>query len=189
MFEIDRRPFQADVDRLTGELNRAKASNQTAKSEMDRQRLLLEKTPPAVLNMTSLSANLVKPSPMSRRRGALEQAKINLGYTIVTSRIAGRISKTSITPGNLVVADKTLLTTVVTVNPMYADFDVNENTVTKIKRMILAGKFKSANKDAVPVDMALGSEPDYTNVGFINFVDNKVDPGHRATAGARRIPE
>jgi RND family efflux transporter MFP subunit len=65
----------------------------------------------------------------------------------------------------------------VTVDPMYADFDVDETTVTKIKRMILAGKFKVANTERVPVNMALGSEKDFANQGFLNFVDNKVDAG------------
>lgn len=178
LFEIDRRPFQADVDRLTGELNRAKATNQTAKSEMERQKLLLERSATSRSDYDIFVGKLGEAvANVETATGALEQAKINLGYTIVTSRIAGRISKTNITPGNLVVADKTLLTTVVTVDPMYADFDVDETTVTKIKRMILAGKFKSANKERVPVDMALGSEQDFANEGFINFVDNKVDPG------------
>jgi membrane fusion protein, multidrug efflux system len=106
----------------------------------------------------------------------LQQAKLNREYTTISAEIAGKISRYEVTPGNLVVANQTLLTTIESVDPMYAYFDVDELAVIRIKEDIRAGRIKSATEETIPVDMALGSDADFPWRGTINFVDNRIDP-------------
>jgi RND family efflux transporter MFP subunit len=177
LFEIDRRPFQADVDRLTADLQRTKATQQTAKSEMERQKILVAKDATTRSDYDVAVGKLGEAiASVQSAEASLKQARISLEYTEVKSRIAGRISKMNITPGNLVVADTTPLTTVVTVDPMYAYFGVDENTVQRIKNLIAAGKIKSANETKMSVELALTGEKGFPHKGYINFVDNQLDP-------------
>lgn len=177
LFEIDRRPFQADVDRFTADSQRTKATMQTAKSEMERQKSLLAKDATTRSDYDVAAGKLGEAvASVQSAEASVKQAKISLEYTEVKSRIAGRISKMNITPGNLVVADSTLLTTMVTVDPMYAYFGVDENTVQRIKEMIAAGKIKSANETKMTVELALTGEKGFPHKGYINFVDNQLDP-------------
>jgi RND family efflux transporter MFP subunit len=79
--------------------------------------------------------------------------------------------------GNLVAANETLLTTIVTVKPIYAYFDVDEPTVLKVRQLIRDGKLKSARDSDVPVFLGLDNDEGYPYAGTINFVDNRVDQG------------
>jgi membrane fusion protein, multidrug efflux system len=88
------------------------------------------------------------------------------------------VGRNLLTDGNLVQQDSTLLTTVVSEDPIYAYFDVDENTLLRIRRMIQAGQFQGVSDGArVPVQMALADEgPSYAHEGYIDFVNNMVDP-------------
>jgi RND family efflux transporter MFP subunit len=184
LFEIDRAPFQAEVDRSTAELQRTKATMQTAKSEMDRQKFLLAKDATSRSDYDVAIGKLGEATAIVQSaQASLEQARINLGYTLIKSRISGRASKMNITPGNLVSADKTLLTTVVSVDPMYAYFAVDENTVQRIQQLIVAGKIKATNETTMAVELALPGETGYPHKGLINFVDNQID----ANTGTLRV--
>jgi RND family efflux transporter MFP subunit len=109
-------------------------------------------------------------------RAALDQAELNLGWTKVQAPISGRIGRTLITQGNLVVADQTVLTSIVSMDPMYAYFDVDEQTMLRVRELMRQGKFKPSREGArVPVFLRLANEEDYKHEGFVNFVNNQVD--------------
>src|SRR5207302_9920909 len=112
-------------------------------------------------------------------RGAGEQAKPVLEYTKVRAAIDGRVSRALVTAGNLVQSGQTggtVLTTLVSVDPMYVYFDVDERTVLRVRQMIREGKAKSARDVALPVFLGLANEEGYPHKGTVDFVDNQVNP-------------
>jgi RND family efflux transporter MFP subunit len=113
-------------------------------------------------------------------KAALERAKLDLGYTKVTAPVSGRVSRYVVTVGNLIQAGDqgggTLLTTIVSVDPMYVYFDVDEHTALRVRQLIREGKQESPREGGFPVSMGLANEEGHPHKGTINFVDNQVNP-------------
>ncbi len=110
-------------------------------------------------------------------RASLDSAQLNLDYTKVTAPVSGRVSRALVTVGNLVESGETggtLLTTIVSVDPMYAYLDVDDLTFMKIKDLL---RVQASRNERPPVYLGLTGEKDYPHSGFINFVDNQVDSG------------
>ncbi len=110
----------------------------------------------------------------------LQTAKLNLSFTQVHAPLAGQISRTQLDPGNLVKQDDTILTTLVTFDPIFAYFEVDERTLLTMRRYVEQGKIKTVAKDdkgepLVPVLMGLADEEGFPHSGTINFVDNRLD--------------
>ena len=104
-------------------------------------------------------------------------AKLNLDFTEVKAPISGRISRRMVDPGNLVRADDTMLTTIVSLDPMYAYFDIDERTLLKLRRLTAEGKIKARDDgNVIPVWVGLSDEEEFPHAGEINFTDNRVDP-------------
>ena len=124
-------------------------------------------------------------------QAAVALAELNLQYTQVTAPIDGRISRELVTIGNLVQAGQngggTLLTTIVSVDPMYAYFDIDEGTDLEIRRLIREGKAQSARDVELPVLLGLANEEGHPHRGTINFVDNQINPKNRHASIARRV--
>src|SRR5262249_29711536 len=110
--------------------------------------------------------------------------KLNLEWTKVLAPISGLISRTLVTRGNLVVADQTPLTTIVSQDPMYAYFDVDELTVLRVQQMIREGRLKSVREGARgPVFLGLAHEAGSPHEGYVDFVNNQVT----ATTGTLQV--
>jgi RND family efflux transporter MFP subunit len=111
---------------------------------------------------------------------AVALAELNLEYTTVTAPVAGRISRNLVSTGNLIQAGQsgggTLLTTIVSVDPMYVYFDVDEHTVLRVKQLIREGKANLPDEVEIPVWLGLANEDGYPHQGSIQFVDNQVNP-------------
>lgn len=171
LFEIDARPFQAEVDRLRAELNRVRATVQRAGNDLERgKRLSLDNAmSPEEIDRRAAFAD-ESAAQVEAVEAALRAAELNLEFTRVTSPITGRVGRAIVTAGNLVSSgpgDATLLTTVVSVDPIYASFEADENTFLRY------GKFARAGK---PVQMALANERDFPRVGRLDFLDNQINP-------------
>jgi multidrug efflux pump subunit AcrA (membrane-fusion protein) len=108
----------------------------------------------------------------------MQKAEVYLGYTkIYADPVGGVAGRAMIDPGNFVEAEKTILTTIVSSNPIYAYFDVDERTtLARDRRRINEAKSKTIELDA-PVLLALSDEKEFEHIGVINFVDNTVNPG------------
>ncbi len=111
----------------------------------------------------------------------LEVAKLNLDFCRVTSPIEGVVSREHLTPGDLAVQEQTMLTNVVSLDPMYAYFDVDEPTVMRLRRTIGAGQLGHAGRagnslDKVPMLMGLQGEDGFPHKGVVNFINNQVNP-------------
>jgi RND family efflux transporter MFP subunit len=106
--------------------------------------------------------------------------QLDLEYTKVIAPVSGRASRYVVTVGNLIQSGDqgggTLLTTIVSVDPMYAYFDVDERTVQRVSQLIREGKVKWAPKTEWPVSLGLATEEGFPHQGTINFVDNQVNP-------------
>jgi multidrug efflux system membrane fusion protein len=180
LFEIDARPFQTEVDRLRAEVARANATVQRATSELDRAN-----------NLSSEDA--MTPEERDRRgafakesaaqlaavQAGLRAAELNLELTRVTSPIDGRVGRAIITAGNLVSAgppEATLLTSVVSIDPIYASFEADEQTFQNYVDLARKGERATARAIGLPVRMALANEQGFPHHGTLDFLDNQIDP-------------
>src|SRR5262249_24892386 len=110
-------------------------------------------------------------------RAARDLAKLNVEFTKVKAPLSGRISRRFIDPGNMVKADETDLTTVLSLDPVYAYFDLDERSTLKAQRLLREGKVKWDPDHPLPIFLGLADEEGkYPRRGEIDFADNRVDP-------------
>jgi membrane fusion protein, multidrug efflux system len=177
LFQIDSRPFKAEVERLSAERDRAAAELTLARSYADRAERLLAQNATSREEYEQLAANAsVATAKLAAARAALEAAQLNLSFTRVTAPIAGRVSRAVVTAGNLV-DSSTLLTTVVSDSPVYAYFDVDEQTYLD---HLQGGTASNV------VYVGLINEQGYPHRARLDFVDNQIDPSH-GTIRARAV--
>ena len=122
-------------------------------------------------------------------KAGVASRQLDVEYTKVTAPVSGRVSRYDVTVGNLIQGGDqggTLLTTIVSVDPMYAYFDVDERTIQRVRRSVREGKFKSADEAAWPVSLGLATEEGFPHQGTIDFVDNRVN-AKTGTLSARAV--
>jgi len=175
LFQIDPRPYKAEADRAAAEVARAKAQLDLAVVNRERGRRLIEQNALAQSEFDRLaSEERAAQANLSAAQAALQTARLNLEWTRVTSPIDGRVSKAIITRGNLV-TQSSLLTTVVSDTPIYAEFNADEQTFLK---------YASAERGkGGPVYMGLMTEEGYPHVGKLSFIDNALDAKSGTIAG------
>jgi multidrug efflux system membrane fusion protein len=178
LFQIDPRPFQADVDRLSAEVDRAQAKAQLAAADGGRaQRLLAQEAIAKEEAERLLSEAKSAKADLGAAEAGLRAAQLSLSFTRVVSPIDGRVSKAMITRGNLV-SPADLLTTVVSDGPIYASFSTDEQTYLK---------YAKAQRDGEgPVYMGLMTETGFPHQGKLQFLDNAID-AHSGTIGGRAV--
>jgi membrane fusion protein, multidrug efflux system len=177
LFEIDPRPYQARYDQAASLAELHKSSFKLAKIIYQRD-FELARTPGAVSQQQLDQDRAVIDEAEVRIRaslGSLEIHKLNLDFTKVRSPINGKVSRYYLTLGNLITQDQTLLTTIVSLDPMHVVFDMDERTLLRIRRAINEGKLQPAD-GSKPVHMGLQGEDGYPHEGTIDFIDNQVDP-------------
>lgn len=182
LFTIDPRPYQADYDRAEAERQRAESQAELARNDAERaQRLIATKAISEEDFDTRTRSHASALAALKAAQAAMESAKLNLEFTEVRSPIQGRTSRAIVTEGNLISggvsgAGATLLTTVVSQDPLYCYVDVDERSILKYIQLRREGKRESALDQPIPVEMALAGESGYPHAGFTDFVDNKMDP-------------
>jgi multidrug efflux system membrane fusion protein len=178
LFEIDPRPYQAKLDALSAKLAQSKTSLRLAMVTYARFRELFQKSPGTVsqgdLDLHQAQEEQAVAS-LELARANLEAAKLNLQWTKVTAPIDGRIGRYDLTVGNLVNQDVTKLTTLVSLDPMYVLFDMDETSLLRIKQTINEGRPLKDGANA-PVLMGLQGEQGYPHRGSLDFLDNQVNP-------------
>lgn len=177
LFQIDPRAFKAEVDRLKAELQSAESAFIQAQNDFTRAETLSEQR---AVSIEILDGRLARKqqtfATVASVSAALALAELDLSYTQVTAPISGRASYALITEGNFVTAGQSALTSLVSMDKMYAYFDVDEQTYLKYAQLAESGK-RSDTRDvaANPVYMALASEINFEHIGNVDFVDNAVN--------------
>ena len=177
LFIIDPRTYQADYDRALANVALAKAHLERVSADYRRAEELLPRKAISQSDFDLAKGDRDEGAAnVAVAAAALKSAKDYLDWTNVVTPISGRISRQMIDPGNMVKADDTLLTTVVSQDPIYAYFNVDERTSLEFRRMLEAGKVKSARDVRVPVWLGLVDEEGYPLEGTVNFVNNRLEP-------------
>jgi RND family efflux transporter MFP subunit len=174
LFVIDPRPYQAVLDQAEAQLRQAQASQQLQDANFARQDKLRQTGVIAKEDFdTALSNKNQAAAQVLAAQAAVESARLNLGFTQVTSPIIGRISREQVTAGNLVQADSTLLTNIVSVDPIYAYFNVDERSILKYQQQVREGRLADARSTQVPVYLQVETERGFPHQGVIDFVNNQ----------------
>ena len=185
LFQIDPRPYQADLNQAQANLKLAEADRKLQQKNIERGRRLVSTKAMAIEEYDQMVAASEKAgATVGAAEAARDRAKLYLDYTRVTAPVTGRVSRRFVDPGNLVNADNTILTTLVTENPIHATFDVDERTYLDLKGSSSPGQKGSwFTGTQYPVLMCLANEDDFHQAGTVNFIDNRVI----ATSGTIRM--
>jgi RND family efflux transporter MFP subunit len=177
LYQIDPRPYQDVYEQAVGQLQQAQANKQLQDVTFERQQRLRETGVIAKEDYdTALSNKNQAAAAVVAAQATLNAAKLNLEFTHVTAPIDGRISRQLVNIGNLVQADSTQLTTIVSVNPIYAYFSMDELAALRYQRLVQEGKLASSEAARVPVYLQLQDETGFPHEGTIDFSDNTFDP-------------
>lgn len=177
LFEIDPRPYQDQLRLGEAQLANNKAQQQLADANFRRGAELVKNKSISQQEYEQFRAQKDQAAAqVQSAQATLAIDKLNLEFCHVTSPIDGRTSRYFLTVGNLVNQDQTLLTTVVSQDPMYGYFDADEPTLLRVRRAIAEGKIKPAVANKNPVLMGLQDEDGYPHAGTIDFINNQVNP-------------
>jgi RND family efflux transporter MFP subunit len=190
LFVIDPRPYQAERDRAAAEVKRLKTAVDLAHIERTRvERLRLS----GAVSQEELderdSALAQAEANLAGSQAALESAELNLSFTRVISPIDGRVSRAIVTRGNLVTGGNnggTVLTSVVSMDPIYLYFDGDEQAYLRYNELAREGERQSSRDVANPVMVGLANEDGFPHAGKMDFVDNRVNP-QTGTIRARAV--
>jgi RND family efflux transporter MFP subunit len=177
LYVIDRRPYEATLKHAQAELARARTQLALARSETERATKLIEKRAISREEFDSRTSGSEQASAnLAAAEAAVEFAALDLSFTQVRSPITGRVGRAEITAGNLVAAGQTLLTTVVSIDPIYVSFEGDEQVYLKYRELARRGERRNSQEHPNPVRIGLANETDYPHSGSMVFVDNQIDP-------------
>lgn len=180
LFVIDPRWHQAEFDRLQAEVERGRVQLENAKREADRTTQLLTNS---AISTEEADARVARfqgaKAALLAAEAARDSAKLDLDYTQVRAPIDGRVSRALWTEGNYVsgvAGSATKLTTIVSVNPVYVYADIDEDTLLKFNALAREKKLETNGDGKIPVDLQLADEQGFSNHGYIESFDNRLDP-------------
>ena len=177
LFVIDPRPYAAERDRARAQLAQARSQLVLAKSERERATKLLGQHAISQEEFDTRTAGSEEAQAnVEAAQAALDAAALNLDFTRVTAPISGRISRAMVTSGNFVANGQTLLTTLVSLDPIYVTFDGDEQAYLKYAKLARAAAGASSAAARSPVRVGLADESGYPHDGAMVFVDNALDP-------------
>ena len=181
LFELDPRPYQAMLNQANAKVAQDEAQLKYDEAEYGRNLRLVATRAVSQSDLDkSAAARDVDIANVAADKAMVASRQLDLEYTKITAPVSGRVSRYLVTVGNLVQSAEqssvTLLTTIVSVNPMYAYFDVDERTVQRVRQWMRKGNAESASDAGLPVALGLATEDEFPHQGTINFVDNQINP-------------
>jgi membrane fusion protein, multidrug efflux system len=186
LITIDPAPYQAEVDRAEAQVVAAQARQSHSRSEYERAKRLLDEQAIAQREFDERNnAQREADANLRAAQAAWQTAKLSLGYTQVRAPVAGRVGRLEITSGNLVAAGPgaPVLTTLVSVSPIYASFEADEQVVARALRDLPSGASAHAQLERIPVHMGTAATAETPFIGHLQLVDNQVD----ARSGTVRV--
>jgi RND family efflux transporter MFP subunit len=182
LFTIDARPAQAQLDQARAQLVRAQAQAVNARTELARSRTLADQRAASVEEVEQRQAALRSANADVSAASALLRARqLDIGFTRVLAPISGQVSQRQVDPGNAVTADQTVLTTVVSTNPLHFSFDGSEALLLRFQR-------QDSSRIGAPVRIKLQDEAQYVHAGRLDFVDNVLNAGSGTIRGRAVVP-
>jgi multidrug efflux system membrane fusion protein len=188
LFLIDPRPFQATYDRQKAALEQAEAHAVRLNNEYRRAKILYEQGRSISREEFDRYAfdHAEAEAALSTAKANLDLARLDLDWTKVRADlpagVTGRLSRRMVDPGNLIKADDTMMTTIVSQDPLYIYFDVHEQAMLRIRRLLEEGKLKAKSEKEVTILISLSDEKDaatgepvFPHQGVVDFTDNRVD--------------
>jgi membrane fusion protein (multidrug efflux system) len=188
LFEIDPKPYQAEVSRLNAELSRQQAALTNAKRNFSRGNELVENGFISAMEMDDLTSRRDQATAsLASSEAALETAKLDLSYTKIGAPISGQIGRKAVSIGDLISPESGILVTIVTVDPMYVTFDIAEKFIaeraSRAANAESGNVSESGNVAGLPVPrIELPNGTMYEHEGKFDFIDNRVD---RATGSLK----
>ena len=190
LFVIDPRPYQADYDRAAADVKRFKTALELGRIELARVQHLKESGAVSQEELDErLSTVAQAEANVAGSTAALEAAALNLSFTKVISPIDGRVSRAEVTRGNLVTGGSnggTLLSSVVSMDPIYLYFDADEQSFLRYTQMARSGERPNSHDSGSPVQVGLANEEGFPHAGTVDFVDNQLNP-QTGTIRARAV--
>ena len=190
LFVIDPRPYQAETDRSAADVKRYKTALELARIELVRVQRLKDSGAVSEEELDERKSTVAQAEAnVAGSEAAFGAASLNLNFTRVTSPIAGRVSRAEVTRGNLVTGGSnggTLLSTVVSMDPMYLYFDADEQSYLRYAQMARSGERPSSSDSQNPVQVGLANEEGFPHAGTVDFVDNQLNP-QTGTIRARAV--
>jgi len=179
LYVIDSRPFEAVAEQADGQLSDARAKAELAKRELDRALTLVQTSAvsESIVDQRRQTLQAAHAAEM-QAEGALKAANLNIEFTHVIAPMAGRVSRHLVSVGNLVQGSEgnaTLLTSIVTLDPIYIYFDVDEATYLKNNKLWFEGRRPSSRDTPNPVQVTLTGETKPSHDGKMDFLDNRLD--------------
>ncbi|MCL4245471.1 MAG: efflux RND transporter periplasmic adaptor subunit [Candidatus Dadabacteria bacterium] len=178
LFVIDPRPYQAELDRAQAELKLAKARLSLAQNDLARAKNLLSAKAISVEEAdTRASDEKVAEATVQQAEAAVDAAKLDVEFTQVRAPITGLISRKFVTEGNLINGGTggTLLTTIVSLDPIYCYFEADEQSFLKYNRLEKEGLRPESRKSESPAYLELSDETGFPHKGYVDFLDNRID--------------
>jgi len=179
LFEIDSRPYRAQYDLAASKVNLYKTDLKLAQTLLSQDEQTA-RTAPGSISARQLEQDRAAveraEAQINVAKASLETYQLNLEFCKVTAPLDGQVSRYYLTPGNLVTQDQTQLTTIVSLDPMYAYVDIDEPTVLRLRRAISNGQIKASGIGQVPVLMGLQGEDGFPHKGSLDFINNQVNP-------------
>ncbi|MEP6937154.1 MAG: efflux RND transporter periplasmic adaptor subunit [Chthoniobacterales bacterium] len=192
LFVIDPRLYQAVLDRAAAQAKQAEAGLALADLNLKRTQELANKAAVASQDLDDRrSKQLEAAAALQVAQAEVNAAKLNLDFTQITAPVSGRINRHAVSEGNLIsggAANATLLTTIVSLDPIHAYFEADEQAYLKYTRMNQSGARPSSRDVPNPVKLELADEHDFPHLGKMDFVENRIDV-NTATVQGRAIFE
>src|ERR1700723_2272608 len=192
LYIIDPRPFEAVAEQADGQLSDARAKVELAKRDLDRG-LALVQTSAVSEQLVDQRRQALQAAHAAETvaQGALKAAQLNIEFSHVLAPLAGRVSRHLVSVGNLVQGSEggsTLLTSIVSLDPIYIYFDMDEATYVRNHRQGFEGKRPSSRDNPNPVQVALTGETKPSHAGKVDFLDNRLDVSTGTLRGRAVIP-
>jgi RND family efflux transporter MFP subunit len=184
LFRIDQRPFAAELERAEATARQLATRFERLTRQEERMTRLADQKVTTAEELDQVKyLRMETEAELKAAKASVDLARLDLEFTEIKAPFAGRIGRRLVDPGNLVVANDTVLATIVSLDPIYAYFDIDERTVLQLRRMIAEGKLDSAEDRAIPIQLALADQEEFSLAGLVNFVDNQLS----ATTGTLRL--
>jgi RND family efflux transporter MFP subunit len=192
LFVIDPRPYQAEYDRAAADVKRYKTALELGSIELVRVQRLKDSGAVSQEELDERKSTVAQAEAnVAGSQAALEAAALNLNFTRVTSPIDGRVSRAEVTRGNLVtggINGGTLLSSVVSMDPIYIYFDADEQSYLRYAKMAREGERSSSRETGNPVQVGLADEEGFPHAGTMDFVDNQLNPQTGTIRGRAVLP-